>query len=274
MKRRSDPQRGFTLTELLVACALLSTVSAAGLAAFARARATWQDATVEARLHERAQYAFATLEAELQMAGYFAGPAPAPLPAAAIPTSALACGLDVVRRLDRAIEVAPGYALACAVHAGGAAPGSAQLTLRRAAAHVSAAAAGRAQWWSLPLQPALGAVSWTGAAPPGIAADAAEVRDLLVRIYYIARQADGDAATPALRVKSLTSIAARPAFIDTEVLQGVESMQVELLPSSAAPRSLRLTLTIRADQADARAGRALRRLAVTRHFTLRNASHG
>lgn len=264
---------GFTLTELLVACALLSTVSAGGLAAFTRARATWQDATVEARLHERAQYAFATLEPELQMAGYFGSSAtPAPLAAASIPETALACGLDVVRRIDRPVEVAAGYQLACAPQAGGALAGSQQLTLRRAAAHATAAVAGRGQWWNLPLQPALGAVSWNGAAPIP-EAGGGEARDLLVRIYYVARGADGDAATPALRVKSLTSIAGRPAFIDTEVMPGVESLHAEILPSPAAPRSLRLTFTVRPDKADLRPG-APRRLTVTRHFTLRNAARG
>jgi hypothetical protein len=135
--------------------------------------------------------------------------------------------------------------------------------------------AGRAQWWSAPLQPALGGASWDGAPPPALAAMAgADARDLLVRIYYVARNADGDAATPALRVKSLTSIAGRPAFIDTEVMPGVESLHAELLPAPATPRSLRVTLTVRADQADLRAGAASRRLTVTRHFTLRNAPPG
>lgn len=263
--------RGFTLTELLVACALLSTVSAGGLAAFARARSIWQDASVEARLHERAQYAFATLEPELQMAGYFGGTAAAaPLPATTIPTTALACGLDVIRRVDRAVETADNYGLACAAQGGGAVPGTAQLILRRAAAHTTVPAAGRGQWWSSRLQPARGTANWNDTPPAGFTQPDAEARELLVRIYYIARQADGDAATPALRMKSLTSIAGRPAFIDTEVLPGVEFLHAELLPSPGAPRSLHLTLTVRADQADLRVGAPPRRLTITRHFTLRN----
>ena len=45
-------------------------------------------------------------------------------------------------------------------------------------------------------------------------------------------------------------ITGAPAFIDTEVMPGVESLQVELLPPTA-PRSVRVSLRVRADAADA-----------------------
>jgi prepilin-type N-terminal cleavage/methylation domain-containing protein len=257
--------RGFTITELLVATALLSLLTAGGLSAWVHGRAAWQQASIEQILHERAQYVFATLEPELQMAGYFGpSPAPAPLAADSIPAAARSCGVELIVRLDLPVQVAPAYQLACAARGGGAVNDSMQLTLRRVSAHVAAAVPGRAQWLG---SPAGGQLTWNDKAN-AVIAPGAERRDLLLRVYYVARAADGDAATPALRVKSLGSVAGAPAFVDTEVMPGVESLQAELPPDT--PRSLRLTLTLRADEADMHR-QALQRLTVTRLFTLRNA---
>jgi hypothetical protein len=206
----------------------------------------------------------------LQMAGYFAqSPPTTPLAADSIPPGALDCGLPLVQPLDRPVEVAAGFALPCAARGGGAVPASQQLTIRRASAQLAAAANGRAQWLS---NAATGQLVWNeaGTSP---AAVGTERRDLLLRVYYVARAADGDATTPALRMKSLTSVAGQPAFVDTEVMPGVESLQAQLLPDAQAPRTVRLTLTICADQADARRGQ-VRRITITREFALRNAHAG
>lgn len=238
-----------------------------GLSAWAHGSAAWREAGIEQRLHERAQYVFATLEPELQMAGYFGAARPASLPPASVPTAAAGCGAELVAQLEHAVEVATAYALPCAARGGGALPGSMQLILRRVSGQPAAAVRGRAQWLTFA---AGGAVTWNDtppATPPS-----AERRDLLVRAYYVARNADGDAATPALRMKSLSAVAGAPAFIDTEVMPGVESLQAELLPSATAPRALRLTLTVRADAADLRVVHALRRITLTRDYALRNAT--
>jgi prepilin-type N-terminal cleavage/methylation domain-containing protein len=261
--------RGFTLVEVLVAMLLFALLGAAGFTAWARGNSAWREASLTQLLHERAQYVFAALEPELQMAGYFGqSPPPAPLTAAAIPLAAQDCGLALIQRLERAVEVAAAYALPCAARGGGAMNGSQQLTVRRASAQPAAAATGRAQWLG---GLAAGQLTWneTALAPPA----AVERRDLLLRVYYVARAADGDGATPALRMKSLTSVAGQPAFVDTEVMPGVESLHALLLPDAAAPRSVRLTLTLRPDQADSRGGQ-VRRLTLTREFALRNADAG
>jgi prepilin-type N-terminal cleavage/methylation domain-containing protein len=262
--------RGFTLTEVLVAMLLFSLASAGGLTAWAHGHAAWQEAAREQLLHERAQYVMATLEPELQMAGYFGqSPPEAGLSASEIPAAAQTCGAGLIARLTSAIEVAPAYDLPCAAR-GGAATGSAQLTIRRTSAQAANPSAGRAQWLAGPTS---GELTWNdGSAPaPGTGT---ERRDLLVRVYYVARAADNDPATPALRVKNLSSIAGSPAFIDTEVMPGVESLQAELLPTAAAARSVRITLVVVPDQAEAGFGQAMRRITVTRLFTLRNAYQG
>jgi prepilin-type N-terminal cleavage/methylation domain-containing protein len=264
--------RGFTLTELLVAVALMSTVAAGGLASLARARSAWQHAGVEARLHERAQYVLATLEPELQLAGYF-GPAGPPLrlAAATIPTPALSCGLDLMRRVDVPVEKQDFFNLACAAQGSGAQPGSEVLVVRRASVGIAAVQPGRAQWRADALGRAAGELSWDGHG--SVAQPAApEIRNFLLRVFYVARAADGDASTPALRMKNLSSIAGTPAFIDTEVMPGVEALHVELLPATGQPHSARVTLQVRADQADQKGGQPPRRLTVSRLFVLRNAS--
>jgi prepilin-type N-terminal cleavage/methylation domain-containing protein len=262
--------RGFTLTELLVALALTSTLTVGGLAALAQARNTWRDAGIESRLHERAQYVFASLEPELQMAGYFGagGPVQA-LEPSTIPTSALSCGLELVRRLDVAVAVHPRYDLPCTPLGGGAREDSQLLVLRRISSQVAAAEPGRAQWWATPSGAGVSGLQWNGLPPPG-ATPEHEARDVLVRAYYISRTADGDPATPALRMKSLSSITGAPAFIDTEVMPGVESMQIESFPSAQATTSVQVSLRIRADHDDLRRGEPASGITVTRRFTLRN----
>jgi prepilin-type N-terminal cleavage/methylation domain-containing protein len=260
-------QRGVTLVELLVAMLLFSVLGASGFAAWSRGNAAWQQASLEQVLHERAQYVFATLEPELQMAGYFGvSPRPSALPAGSMPVAAQSCGLELIQRLQVPVEVAASYELPCAAR-NGAMASSQQLTIRRASSQLAVAESGRAQWLG---NASAGLLDWNDAAAT---LPASERRDLLLRVYYVSRAADGDAATPALRMKSLSSVAGNPAFIDTEVMPGVEALQAVLLPDAGAPSRVRLTLTIRQDQAELRRGQ-VRRLAITREFALRNAPAG
>ncbi len=261
--------QGFTLTELMIATALFSMLTAGGLAAFGHAWNAWRKASGEARLNERAQYVFATLEPELQMAGYFgAAQAPQRLESAAIPAAAQACGTDLPRRLDLPVEIADAWNLPCATR-GGMVAGTQVLVLRRVAAQSAPPAAGRAQWLAGSASP--GVLHWNTVPDAVPDMPGTERRDLLLRVYYVSRAADGDTATPALRMKSLTAVAGTPAFIDTEVMPGVEDLHVELLPTPAAPQRVAVTLALRSDSTELRGG-APQRLRITRHYTLRNAS--
>jgi hypothetical protein len=259
------------MTELLVATTLLATATAGGITALSRSHAARSDAGALQQLHERAQYVFATLEPELQMAGYFGpGARPAPLVPDDIPEAARRCGADAIARLDLAVQVHPSWSLPCEARGEGAIEGSDVLVVRRLAAHVAGnPEPGRAQWLGGGETFAAGRLYWLGDAPRGAGLHA-ELRELIVRIYYVARAADGDASTPALRVKSLTSIGGVPAFIDTEVMHGIEQLRVEPLPAPSAPAAVRVRLRIRGGAA-ARAPEMPRALEVTRHFTLRNA---
>jgi Tfp pilus assembly protein PilW len=245
--------RGATLIELLIGMLLAGIAVAAALTGLGHAQRAWLDAQRLARMHERAQYVFGTLEPELQMAGYFgsgASPGLQPADLAAVPAS---CGSNTVLPLLPAVRVLEGnWSLPCPAQGRGAQPDSDVLILRRASTRDAATPDG-----ALQLQ--------------GSAAEPAP-RDLLVRIYYVARAADGDARTPALRVKSLTAVAGEPAFVDTEVMPGVDDMQIELLPDAATPRSVLVRLRIRPDAVDLRAGEAPPSLALDRRFNLRNST--
>jgi Tfp pilus assembly protein PilV len=260
---------GLTLVELLVAMTLTATLSAGGLAAYARANATWQAQQADQRRYERAQYVFGTLESELQMAGYFGRTRPSSLPASAVPSSLRSCGVNTIAQLERPIERLDSVPATCVARTAWVA-GSDALLIRRVSTRVAAPRAGRGQWLTAADPTVAGALLWDGQLPPALPDP--ELRDLVVRLYYVARRADGDAKTPALRVKTLTEVAGAPAWVDTEVMPGVESLKVELLPQTA-PRSARVSLHIRADAADSNAQDARRALSVTRHFTLRNAAY-
>jgi len=265
--------RGLSLTELLVATTLLATATAGAVASLSQAYGARRDAGLLQELHERAQYVLATLEPELQMAGYFGTESPPAQVSGDVPDSALRCGPEVIRRIDLPVQVLAGWPLPCAPQGGGQVPGSQVLVLRRAGARLaSAPEPGRAQWLTN-AGTGVGQLFWQGDAPwsPAAVAQGAELRELVLRIFYVARNADGEAGLPALRVKNLTSIAGAPAFIDTEVMNGVENLQVELLPATGRPTGVRVHLRVRAQGAPVRGATAPQVLETTRLFTLRNA---
>ena len=269
--------RGMTLIELLVALCLAALVLAGVATTMTFSGQAWRASQLQTRLHERAQYAFATLEPELQMAGYYGpGVTPAfdPTFHCRLPRGAAASNWSHGCRRRSTSTAVTGR---CAALRRGAAqsPGSHVLTIRRASAHLAEPEAGRVQLLGSVNDASLRRILWNGELPGDLTPTSrAELRDLLVRVYYVARSADGDPATPALRVKSLSAIAGSPAFIDTEVMPGVESLTAELLPSPAAPQTARVTLVVRADAAEVRAGEPVPRLTITRRFSLRNASPG
>jgi type IV pilus assembly protein PilW len=266
-------QEGFTLVELMVAVTLGLIVIAGTLVAWLHLQRYYDRVQSENRLHERAQYVFATLEPEFQMAGYLGlGSGMPALDAATLPPAARSCGDSQIASPIALLVSDERYDLHCAAEGRGAVPATDTLTVRRASARMATPAPGRAQLLGN-LPTGARTLIWNGTLPAGtvLQPSSIELRDLIVRSYYVARSADGDRNTPALRVKSLTAISGTPAFVDTEVMQGIEDLQVTTLPPGAPPRSVQVTLGIRADAADVRAGEPLARRRFTRHFTLRNA---
>ena len=279
-----------SLPELLVSLLLASIASVGALTAYAQGRARYETSQALGRLQERAQYVFSTLEPELQLAGYYGVHGAALLPAARVPASAEHCGTGHAAGLVVAIEAGDRYALSCAPQPPGVVAGADVLTVRRASAQPAAPDAGRLQLLTSLDNAGARALIADGRLPVGVRLEPGitELHDLIVRSWYVARESDGDAAEPALRVKSLTRVAGQPRFVDTEVMPGVEGMNIALglrdlaavadggvrfVAAVAGPPSgpvvaVRVTLRLRA----AESAHGQQHLVATRSFTLRNAA--
>lgn len=329
---RSTAGGGYSLTEVLVALLLTSLL----LVALGRVLATvsrtlqWRDSQAEMR--ERARFALAILEPDIQMAGYYGltsrgtdfrwlqsgdaagAAAPAALsqsapPLASTPAVTHDCGVNYA--LDLAVPLQADnnrFALGrhrtggCAA-SGGARRGTDTVTVRRAATTAAAADPGRFQLLVDRSDERRRWILADGTAPAGVisAADRLEWHDLQLDIYYISNDSVGAPGTPALRVKSLTRVSGRPTFVDTEVMPGIEDMQLQLvtdagvfdpetLPLNAAIRMVQLWLRVRAmsteagyrdtqgyryadvDSVPSAAEQGFRRLLVSRRIALRNAT--
>ncbi len=255
------------LVELLIATAVLAVLVAAGLAGLLQGGLAGRESAARQRVQERALYALATLESDLQMAGYFGLATPAVITELPDVPDARHCDVALLRDLRRAIEILPRYTLQCSAAAGGALSDSPVVVVRRASAQTAEPLAGRWQWLARPSAREPGRLLHDGALPAGVVLQPGrtELRNLVVRAYYLARGSDGDPDTPSLRVKSLTRVGGHPAFIDTEVMPGVYSMQITPQPAQRSAMFL-VELGVRAEDAP----RA--RIRVSRTLAVRNAS--
>ena len=250
---RSQPfQRGLSLIELLVALAIGSFLIIGAVTMQSQTRRSFDVNEQQARLQESARYVLSTLEPELQLSGLYAfaqdpnvvmfanGATLTPPnnlrqddPAVTgVPASLDACGtnfaLDVISTVEAYdADYTPPVA-GCAVQGGGHIAGADTLILRRASTIPTVANAARLQIYGNRLSPHTSTRMFVGAtAPDPIVAGTREVRNMIVNVYYIAADADGRPGTPALRVKLLDTDGVAPAFIDQEMIRGIEDLQVQ-----------------------------------------------
>ena len=264
--------KGFSLVELLVATAVMTILATAGATGLLRGNGMARDAAALQRLQERAVYAMGTLEADIQLAGYFGVARPVATPAITPGLPTAGCEAGHIAALAVAVEILPRFPPACTPNAARARAGTPVLVVRRTSTRTSTADATRWQWLSHSDMPERSALIGDGVLPPGtnLAQGRSELRNLIVHMYYIATGSDGDPATPALRVRSLTAVAGQPGFIDTEVMPGVENIHAQLLPGAEDPHALRITLDLLAEASEQTVGHPLARQSHTRLFALRN----
>ena len=254
---RCPHRRGFSLLELLIALTLGLTLVAAYFGALQRNRGEFTENESLAQLHDAARHALGVLAADIEHAGFF-GFAPAAsvelvkndtvlatqddmrqpaadlavLPVPGLPDGAHDCGVNFAVDLLRAVQATDnGHAVAddCepAESAGGVRASADTLTLRHASLQVTESRAGRLQVLSRAASSQPLRLFADGRVPRMLDAPS-EVRDLVVRTYYVANQSVGNPRLPALRVKSLTESRGSAQFRDEEVMPGVEDLQVEL----------------------------------------------
>jgi type IV pilus assembly protein PilW len=271
---RALRQAGFSLIELMVALVIGSLLIAGTVFVYVQSRNSYGVNETVARLQETARYAMSVIEPDIRMSSYWGlindpelvnnrarqfDPVAAIAPGAA----ANACGNNFAVDLYSTVEGTDNiYNLPCPASPSGVArPLADTLTIRRATGIAAAPTLGRLQLYTTRT---VGQI-FNAAAAPGPLAPLGRVNDLLVNAYYVSRDSDERAGLPSLRRKSL---AIGPAFVDQEVIPGVEDMQVQfgidptglngtatryvnpddVIPAASQVVSVRVWLMIRADQ--------------------------
>jgi type IV pilus assembly protein PilW len=225
--------RGFHLPELLVALTIGLILIAAFLSVLRQSRSLFATNESLAWLQDASRHAMSVLVPDIEHAGFhgFAGNG---IRVLSLPAGIGDCGADFALALERPVAASndrwPDVGARCAptASAGGARVGTDTLTLRHASLATSAPRAGRLQVFSRRLESRLPIDLFADGRAPGAIDGDREVRDVEVRMYYIANDSVGRAGWPALRVKALTESSGSAQFRDEEVMQGVEDLQVEL----------------------------------------------
>jgi type IV pilus assembly protein PilW len=243
MKTCKHPPRGVSLIELMVALTIGSLLIIGAVTVYTQSRTTYRVNETVARMQENARYALSMIEPDIRLANHW-GLMSDPLlivgavgnSPMAVPASAQSCGANFPIDLRLPVDGEDGvYALPCAVDATtgvAAQAGADTLILRRASTDAVAADADRIQVYTT-RQGGASRIFQAGAAPGPMVNDplygpSAEVRNLVVRAYYIARQSSLGPNVPALRRKTLEGgPGLGPHFDDEEIMPGIEDMQVQ-----------------------------------------------
>jgi type IV pilus assembly protein PilW len=254
---RRAKNSGWSLLELMIGLAIASVVLTGAISLFVHSRDLLAANESVARLQDQARHALAVIVRDIELAGSYGfgleprtlrvvsggelsraiaageelrqGAPPVPLPA-----SIHDCGENFAVDLSRSVEgsnngFAPGIgASRCApsASAGGAVTGADSLTVRHATG-TATPMAGRLQLFSNRFATQSGQALFADGRAPGVSSDDQRTFDVVVRTYYVARDSVERAGWPALRAKTLTSIAGAPGFRDEEILPGVEDLQVQ-----------------------------------------------
>jgi type IV pilus assembly protein PilW len=237
-------QRGVTLIELLVALTISSVLVFGATQVYVKSRNTYQTNESVTRLQETARYAMSIVEVDVRNANYFgltksaykfvgqAAQTPALGPVAP-GAAANICGDNFAIDLNTSIQGDNNsYVLSlnasrkagCNALSGWATvpvTTADTLTIRRASVLTQAAFTdGTLQLCSgRGVANQLFSTAGACAVPP-----IGQINNLIVNAYYVDRNSVQAAGLPSLRRKAL---AAGPAFIDEEVIAGVEDMQVQ-----------------------------------------------
>lgn len=238
--------RGFSLVELMVALLIGSFLIIGAVTVYTQSRNTYSVNETVARLQENARYAMSTLEPDIRLANYWGLMNDAelitgtvgntPLPGAET-TNDCGAGFDIDLRRP-IVGVNNNYNLACAAGPAAGIPDPTftrtpdTIVVRHAAEARSPANDGTLQIYST-RQGGASRVFNDATAPGAPAAllntppfgQQAEVRDLVVRAYYVSA-ASSQARLPSLRRQNLVG-GVNPQFNDEEILPGVEDLQIQ-----------------------------------------------
>jgi type IV pilus assembly protein PilW len=259
--KTSRRQRGLSLVELLVALAIGSILIVGAVYVFSRGRTTYAVNESVARLQENARYVLSVVEPDIELAGYYGFtnspdtirfvsgaspgivhavaaqmrerpiPAAAPVPVANLPSGAHDCGVNFavdvltpVQGSNDSYAMGPGAGASCAPYGAGAVANTDTLTIRRVETATAAPANDRLQVYASRLRSRSAQLLFVDGNAPGPVDADNEIHNLVVRAYYLSRDAVDRPGMPSLRVKSLS---ANAQFEEAEVMPGVEDFQVQ-----------------------------------------------
>lgn len=242
-------QAGLSMIELLVALAIGSFLIIGAVTLQSQSRRNFDVNEQQARLQENARYVLAVIEPELQLAGVYGysqdpnsvmwhnggsltPPSQLRMTSAAapgLPASLTDCGDNfAVDVLATVAATNNDYDLECDAEGGGPVADTDTLVLRHSRPGRVDADASKLQVYSERVAAQTNTRLFVSDdAPDVLEDDQREVRDMVVQAYYISTDSDGRPGMPALRAKILGSDSGNPAFIDQEILRGVEDLQVQ-----------------------------------------------
>lgn len=258
--KRLFAARGFNLLELLIALFIGLTLVAAFLVVLQRSQRDFAASESLARLQDSARHAMGVLVNDVEHAGFYGlarvdrvqlvragsihaegdelaqpGSARVVPEVGGLPPGAHDCGVNFAVDLHRPVQGSDNrFALGSnprdcdpTSSAGGASDLADTLTLRHASLDTVSPRAGRLQVYSAARSSTAPLRLFADGSAPGPVDDGHEIRDLVIRSYYIANDSVDRRGWPALRVKSLTESRGAVQFRDEEVMPGVEDLQVE-----------------------------------------------
>jgi type IV pilus assembly protein PilW len=246
---------GLTMVELLIGLTIGSLVVVGAVFVYSQSRTTYSINETQARLQENGRYALAIMEPDLQLAGYYGfsneandfywnngssktsvmnlqSNSTALSSPAAIGTCGTNFAVDLLHPVQGSNDAGGPIAVAaCAPpsaspNAGAYVTGTDTLTIRRSSTETSTASASKIQLY-LNATKRTNQSIFNSATAPGTVGGNREVRDLVVRTYYIAANSSMRTAYPTLWRKSLGTDGSAPKVLDEEILPGVEDLQVE-----------------------------------------------
>lgn len=242
-------QRGLSLVELLVALAIGGFLIIGAVTVQSQTRKTFSVTEQQARLQETARYALSVIEPEVQQAGLY-GFSNVPDGVSMkigdntvyasdmrtvkdaitdMPGVLEGCGKNYVVDVSQSITAGNGeWAMDCEPDGGGFLEGTDTLTVRRTSVDKATPEKGRIQLYTSRVNREQQQLFMDGA-PPGTVVDKmAEVRNLIMKTFYVSPSSDGRPALPSLRMKEISAKDDAGEWLDTEVVRGVEDIQVEL----------------------------------------------
>ena len=272
-------ERGINLIEIMVAMTIGLFLVLGATTLYISTKKTSDIDDTAARLQETARYAMSILESDIRMASYWGLNSSSSnfvnkstrTTIGAASNSTNYCGADYATDVDKYIEASNtsylshnGSLLSCTPKDNTASSTSDSITIRRTIATDSSSSADGTKIQVCSTRTSITLIKNSSATCAN-----GEIRDLITNGYYINQHSDQDSNTPSLRRKTLS---AGPSFIDTEIIPGVEDMQIELgwdnasgpndtpsvvryvsannLPSGGRIVSVRVWLLLRADAQD------------------------